>query len=57
MSRALTVLAAFLVSITTVPSAGRGVSYDTLALGRIGSFSLIIEAMMPIVRPAVFKNP
>ena len=45
MSRALTVLAAFLVSITAVPSAGRGVSYDTLALGRIGSFSLAIEAI------------
>jgi hypothetical protein len=45
MMPALTVLAAFLLSISVLPRSGRAVSYDTLALGRVGSFTLIVEAI------------
>jgi hypothetical protein len=41
--RALIVLAAFLFSIS--PRSGRAVSYDTLALGRVDSFNLAVEAI------------
>jgi hypothetical protein len=45
MMRTLTALAAFLFFISALPRGGRAVSYDTLALGRVGSFALAVEAI------------
>jgi hypothetical protein len=45
MMTKLTLVAAFLFLITLEPSVGRAVTYDTIALGRVGSFTLIVEAI------------
>ena len=45
MIRGLTLLAAILFSITLEARFGRAVTYDTLAVGRVGSFTLIVEAI------------
>jgi hypothetical protein len=45
MMRRLTLLAAFLFSMTFAPRGGGAVSYDTLALGRISSFTVITEVI------------
>jgi hypothetical protein len=57
MTRALTLLAAFLFWITVAPSAGRGVSYDTVALGGVASFALVIEGIDADSKSAAFRNP
>jgi hypothetical protein len=45
MMRTLTAVVPFLFFIFGLPRGGLAVSYDTLALGRVGSFALVVEAI------------